>query len=65
MDQSLQDCYFVITKRPELLGHPTSLQRWLDYLGAQVRRASTVDAARGMHPLVQLRRCILAFGCTI
>ncbi|KAI8473904.1 MAG: hypothetical protein J3K34DRAFT_409553 [Monoraphidium minutum] len=35
MEDAAQDAYFVITKRPDLLGHPTSLQRWLDYLAAK------------------------------
>lgn len=35
MEDSPQDAYFVITKRPDLLGEPVSLQRWLDYLAAQ------------------------------
>jgi hypothetical protein len=36
MEASPQDAYFVVSKRPALLGHAISLQRWLDYLGAQV-----------------------------
>lgn len=49
LDDSPQDAYFVITKRPDLLGHPHPLQRWLDYLAAQVSRAQLPeDAANTM-----------------
>lgn len=33
------DIWFVITKRLELLSEPISLQRWLDFMAAQVRSA--------------------------
>ena len=34
-DESPQDAYFVVTRRPDLLEHPLPLQRFLDLLGAQ------------------------------
>lgn len=35
LEECPQDAYFLVTKRPDLLGEPLSMQRWLDYLTAQ------------------------------
>ncbi len=35
-----QDIWFLITRNPSLLAHPTTLQRWLDFLSAYGRLGS-------------------------
>jgi hypothetical protein len=43
------DIWFVITKRLELLSEPIALQRWLDFMAAQVTSRQTANSAQH-HP---------------
>jgi mTERF domain-containing protein len=58
------DVWFLVTKRLELLAQPISLQRWLDFLGAQVCVHVGRGKAARTHVCVCVCLCVVAAaGC--
>lgn len=53
------DIWFVITKRLELLSEPISLQRWLDFMAAQVCAVPLGTASSGCSKCLQCRHACM------